>query len=88
MHGTCKIKKALQTLFVNDVSSARPEGSMEVVKVIWWKHKNPCGEYSSANVHRSLHVQSDGTYNLDTLSELVPEELVSLEGDALQKLYR
>ena len=81
-----KIKKALQTLFVNDVSSARPEGSMEVVKVIWWKHESPCGQYSSANVHRSLHVQSDGTYNLDTLNGLDPEELDSIEGDELQNL--
>ena len=81
-----KIKNALQTLFVNDVSSARPEGSMEVVKVIWWKHKSPCGQYSSANVHRSLHVQADGTYKLDKLSGLVPKELDSLEGDALQNL--
>jgi len=83
-----KIKKALQTLFVNDVSSARPEGSMEVVKVIWWKHKSPCGQYSSANVHRSLHVQPDGTYNLDPLNGLVPEKLDSLEGDALHNLCR
>jgi len=49
-----KIKMALQTLFVNDASSARPEGSIEVKKVIWWKHNSPSGQYSSAKVHRSL----------------------------------
>jgi len=83
-----KIKKALQTLFVNDVSSARPEGSMEIVKVIWWKHNSPCGQYSSAKVHRSLDMQSNGTYELKELTGLIPEELDQLEGDELQKLCK
>jgi CRISPR-associated protein Csd2 len=48
------IKKALKTLFRNDASSARPEGSMEVYKVYWWKHNSNNGQYSSAKVHRSV----------------------------------
>lgn len=51
------IKEALRTLFVNDASSARPEGSMSVHKVYWWEHNNPNGQYSSAKVHRSLKVK-------------------------------
>lgn len=51
-----KIKEALRTLFLNDSSSARPDGSMEVVKVYWWKHNCPMGQYSSAKVHRLLEV--------------------------------
>ena len=70
-----KIKEALRTLFVNDASSARPEGSMEVQKVIWWKHNSPAGQYSSAKVHRSLHVNNDGTYTLDKLDGLETEEI-------------
>ena len=57
------IKKCLKTLFVNDASSARPEGSMEVVKLYWWKHNCKDGQYSSAKVHRSIHItpkQIDG----------------------------
>jgi len=50
------IKKSLATLFRNDASSARPEGSMEVVKVYWWPHNCPNGQYSSAKVHRLLDV--------------------------------
>lgn len=50
------IKQALITLFQNDASSARPEGSMEVYKVYWWKHNCKNGQYSSAKVHRSLQV--------------------------------
>jgi len=53
-----KIKQALVTLFENDLSSARPEGSMEVHKVYWWEHSSKLGQYSSAKVHRSLNVQS------------------------------
>lgn len=51
------IKEALRTLFVNDASSARPEGSMEVHKVYWWKQKLGSKQHSSAKVHRSLKVK-------------------------------
>lgn len=51
------IKEALRTLFRNDASSSRPEGSMEVHKVYWWMHNNPNGQYSSAKVHRLVGVQ-------------------------------
>ena len=50
------IRKALLTLFENDASSARPEGSMEVCELYWWKHNCKSGQTSSANVHRSLQV--------------------------------
>jgi len=83
-----KIKAALRTLFVNDVSTARPEGSMEVVKVIWWQHNSPSGQYASAKVHRSLHVNPDGTYVLDKLGDLQSEELDQLEGQDLQGLCK
>lgn len=52
------IKQALITLFENDCSSARPDGSMEVCKVYWWKHNNQTGQYSSAKVHRTLKIQA------------------------------
>jgi len=52
------IKEAIRTLFRNDASSARPEGSMEVYKVYWWEHNNKNGQYSSAKVHRLLKVEA------------------------------
>jgi CRISPR-associated protein Csd2 len=52
-----KIKDALISLFENDESSARPAGSMQVVKVIWWKHNCKNGQYSPAKVHDSLEVK-------------------------------
>lgn len=67
------IKQVLPRLFENDESSARPAGSMEVLKVIWWKHNCKSGQYSSAKVHRTLSVQSDGGVSLDQLDGLTPE---------------
>lgn len=52
-----KMKQALVTLFENDASSARPEGSMEVHTVYWWEHNSKLGQYSSAKVHRSLTIE-------------------------------
>lgn len=49
------IKETLRTLFENDISSARPDGSMEVVRLYWWRHNCKNGQYSSAKVHRCLH---------------------------------
>jgi CRISPR-associated protein Csd2 len=70
------IKAILPKLFENDASSARPEGSMAVLKVLWWKH-NPgkCGQYSSSKVHGTLKVNSDGTYRLNNLDGLMPEQI-------------
>jgi len=71
------IKAVLPRLFENDASSARPDGSMEILKVIWWQHNCPNGQASSAKVHRSLHVlpRSDGTIDiqLDEIAGLKPE---------------
>lgn len=78
------VKECLRTLFVNDASAARPEGSMEVVKLFWWEHNCKEGQYSSAKVHRSVHVTpknpegiptcvDDYEITLDELPGLVPE---------------
>lgn len=69
------IKGILPKLFENDASAARPEGSMSVLHVIWWQHNCKAGQYSSAKVHGSLHVQADGNYsiNQDAIPSLEPE---------------
>ena len=79
-----KIKKALQSLFENDSSAARPDGSMEVCKLYWWKHNSPSGQYSSAKVHNALKIKirnetdiprcyDDYLIELDNLEGLEPE---------------
>ncbi len=79
------LKKALCTLFENDASSARPEGSMEVCRVVWWRHNNKSGQYSSAKVHGSVHVtpkssspQSFADY------EIVIDELEGLSAEIIE----
>ena len=69
------IKTVMPKLFENDASSARPEGSMEVLKVIWWKHNSKAGQYSSAKVHQSLTVSTDGKIQIEPLEGLEPEEI-------------
>lgn len=78
------IKEALRTLFEGDASSARPEGSMEVVKLYWFEHNCPAGQYSTAKVHRSVCVApktgvtipkcvDDYNITLEELPGLTPE---------------
>lgn len=73
------IKSLLPRLFENDASSARPEGSMQIVKVIWWRHSSRAGQYSSAKVHDSLRklLRADGTFGEielgRALADLEPE---------------
>lgn len=67
------IKKVLPRLFENDASSARPEGSMEVLTMVWWKHGSKAGRYSSAKVHRALTVRNDGEISVAALDGLQPE---------------
>ncbi len=67
------IKKVLPKLFENDASSARPEGSMEVLKVIWWKHNCKSGQHSSAKVHHSVTVNPNGEVSVAPLDGLDPE---------------
>lgn len=52
-----KIKQALATLFENDCSSARPEGSMQVCRVYWWKHDSKTPTVSSAKIHNSVQIK-------------------------------
>lgn len=55
-----QLKEALRTLFENDVSSARPDGSMAVKQLVWWEHSCASGDVSSATVHGSLKIAEDG----------------------------
>lgn len=64
--------KALRNLFHNDASSARPEGTMEVVKLFWFEHNNEGGQYSSAEVFRSVKAEhAEGVYAGSCLEDYV-----------------
>ena len=51
------LREALKTLYENDASSARPEGSMEVCRLYWWQHAEKMPAVSSARVHRSVKIR-------------------------------
>ena len=77
------IKTILPRLFEGDASSARPEGSMVIEKIIWWQHNCKSGQYSSAKVHQTLRHHLEQGLPLDnsalndslmnTLADLTPE---------------
>ncbi len=70
------IKAVLPRLFENDASSARQEGTMEVLKVIWWQHSSASGQASSAKVHRSLIIEEEKAgvkIIADKIGDLTPE---------------
>lgn len=70
------LKECLRTLFANDASSARPEGSMEVVKLYWFRHNCKDGQYSSAKVHRSVRAELTAS---DALPACVDDYKITLE---------
>ena len=74
------LKECLRTLFVNDASSARPEGSMEVVKLFWFRHNCKDGQYSSARVHRSVKAVLKDPAKLPSGTDDYKIELEPLDG--------
>lgn len=69
------IKNALLTLFEGDESSARPSGSIRVLKLVWFVHDSKLGQYSSGKVHDSVKVDKDGSVVVEQLAGLTPEIL-------------
>lgn len=84
-----QIKEALKTLFENDISAARPEGSMRVVKLIWWEHDNLTGEVPSATLFDTVKVRKVENvgvplkledYNIEIQeSKVTPEMVVDVQ---------
>ena len=68
------IKGILPKLIENDASTERPDGSMQVLSVVWWAHSSRSGQYSSAKVHESLRglLRNDGTFDAGALGTALP----------------
>ena len=78
------IKTVLTKLFEGDASSTRPEGSMQVLKLIWWEHNCKAGQYSSAKVHdklRNLIEKNRENLTAEKLHGLIKEKVLSLSGE-------
>lgn len=80
------VKECLRTLFVNDASAARPDGSMEVVKLYWWQHDCKDGQYSSAKVHRLLNVKLKEGVLAPASADDYQIELAELAGLACEEI--
>ena len=84
-----KLKEAIRTLFVNDSSSARPDGSMQVHTLYWWKHNCAIGQYSAAKVHESIEIKrKDGIEEANSFEdyEIIRKELPGLEVEIIEGL--
>lgn len=80
------IKECLRTLFVNDASAARPDGSMEVVKLYWFKHNCKDGQYSSAKVHRSISVTQKPEVMVPAAIDDFEIQVTPLEGLEMEEI--
>ena len=81
------IKEVLVSLFENDASSARPEGSMRVREVFWFTHSNKLGNVSSARVFDLIEYDKEkqDKDNYDDYSiHLNQEKLAEYEAKGLQ----
>lgn len=81
------VKECLRTLFVNDASAARPDGSMEIVNLYWFEHNCKDGQYSSAEVHRSIQVKhKEGVEYPSSIAdyEVVVNDLPGLKPEILK----
>jgi CRISPR-associated protein Csd2 len=81
-----KLHEALKTLFENDASSARPEGSILVEKVYWFKHNCQSGQYPSFQVHDLVNIKKkEGVVEPKDISDydITPEKVEDLALDDL-----
>ncbi|MCA6070710.1 MAG: type I-C CRISPR-associated protein Cas7/Csd2 [Endomicrobium sp.] len=80
------IKEIMPKLFENDASSARPEGSMKILKVIWFEHNSSSGQYSSAKVHSSVEIDKNNgnIKNEEALKKGAVESIDGLKAEIIQ----
>lgn len=78
------IKNALRTLFENDESSARPAGSMNIVKLYWWEQKPDASTpfYSTKRVLDTIQIKTkneDGIVGSWNDIEITEEDIPGLQ---------
>lgn len=80
------IKKSLATLFENDDSAARPEGSMRIVQFYWFEHNGKEGQYPAFDVFESVKARKkDGVRIPNKLDDYIFEfeELPGLKSEVV-----
>lgn len=73
-----KIKQALLTLFENDASASRPNGSMSVAALYWWVSKGKISHYAPIKIFNSVKINPIDKFpyyktTLNTLDGITPE---------------
>lgn len=83
------LKEAISTLFENDGSAARPEGSMEIMELFWWQHNCTLGQYRPRQIQDSVkitytdHEPENGT-RLDREYHIEIDDSYQREGNRLE----
>lgn len=84
------IKNALLTIFENDATPSKPEGSMEVNKLYWFKHRSKLGDYPSSKLHKCVTLRVQDPYIKDfnryEIVEYIPESFKRFETNSLVEL--
>lgn len=66
------IKECLRTLFDNDASSARPEGSMTIEKLYWFEQDEEAKTISSKTIHDSIMInKKEGVESPKSFSDYI-----------------
>lgn len=63
------IKESIRTLFVNDASSARPEGSMSIRDIFWFTHPDTLGQISSGKIFDMLQYKNLTTLEVENYED-------------------
>ena len=70
-----KIRQAIINMFVNDASAARPNGSMTLANLYWWRHKTKWGDCPPVVLHRSLDIQPAEQFPYYTVTVKTPQRV-------------
>lgn len=70
-------KECVKTLFINDASSARPSGSMEVAELLWFTHNSENGDCSPSKVFNSVKITQKIGYPYYNIE--YPEEMKNVD---------
>lgn len=63
------VKESIRTLFVNDASSARPEGSMTIRDIFWFTHPDTLGQISSGKIFDMLQYNNLTTLEVENYED-------------------
>lgn len=76
------LKECLKTLFINDASSARPDGTMQVRDIYWFTHSSKVGDVSSGKIKDLLIYDTPAAENIKRKYE---DYNIRLDGEKLKE---